>query len=175
MGNLTILHGVRTVQLTQGYNALVDEVDYPSLVGYPWRARVRGPRRYALCGGSSRPTLFMHNLILRKQQGVLCDHRNSDGTDNRRSNLRECSSVQNSRNRRKAVGASRFKGVQNLGPRYKNRPWQARIQGDDGRQVSIGTFVTEIEAALAYDAKAMELFGEFACTNAEILGEVFAR
>lgn len=58
---------------------------------------------------------------------------------------------------------SRFKGVGRHEPGARKQ-WFARIS-PGGKPISLGSFQTEEEAARAYDAKARELFGEFAKTN----------
>jgi len=86
------------------------------------------------------------------------DHRNRDSLDDRWDNLRPATKAQNSQNnglRRK--NSSGYKGVY-LDKRYKH--WRAYIKGKH-----IGIFATAEEAALAYDAAAIKLFGEFACLN----------
>jgi len=113
----------------------------------------------------------MHRVIWEKHHGSIpenkqMDHINRNTFDNRLENLRLCSSSENHANQSKTHGSSDFKGV----TWHKNREkWQVQIQYKHKYQY-IGVFDDEIEAAAAYDAKARELFGEFAATNAEILG-----
>lgn len=90
----------------------------------------------------------------------MVDHINGDGKDNRISNLRLCTLVENNRNKA-PTGQSPYKGVSF---RTAQNTWIAGIKGDDG-PVFLGSFETEIEAALAYDAAAQELHGEFARLN----------
>jgi len=83
------------------------------------------------------------------------DHRNGIRTDNRPENLRLCNVVQNNGNRRPSVG--RFKGVT---VHKKTGKFQVQIAHQ-----YIGLFDDAESAARAYDAAAMERYGEFACTN----------
>jgi hypothetical protein len=102
----------------------------------------------------------MHREVLGDPQGVV-DHINGDTLDNRRANLRVASYSGNNRNTRKRQGcSSRFKGVD----RHRGA-WRARITPPGGRQVTLGHFASELEAALAYNAHARRLFGEFARLN----------
>ena len=89
------------------------------------------------------------------------NHRNHDGLDNRRDNLRPATQTQNNGNQRCTRGVSRFKGVSWY---ERHGKWFARIQ-HEGRRRSIGYFKDELVAAEAYDAAARELFGEYACVN----------
>lgn len=83
--------------------------------------------------------------------------------DNRRSNLRFCLLKENVAYRAKTnrVTASKFKGVSWI---KKNKRWCARI-GHDNKRIQIGCYASQEEAALAYNEKAKELFGEFALLN----------
>lgn len=91
----------------------------------------------------------------------MVDHINGNKLDNRKSNLRICTDAENARNSSKKSG--NFKGVQWRSDKHKFR---ARIM-DNGKEIFIGYFTNEIEAAKAYDTKAKELFGEFARLNFE--------
>lgn len=105
---------------------------------------------------------LLHRALTNPARNELVDHRNRDGLDNRDENLRVCNNNDNSRNQGKFRGASKFKGV-HLGPRRSG--WVVGL-GIEGRTKYIGYFHDQIEAARAYDAAAIEHFGEFALTNA---------
>lgn len=142
--------------------ALVDDGDFDAVAAYKWRP-VR-PRNvtYALANLPRRDghgTLYMHRLILGASGHA--DHINGDGLDNRRSNLRVASYAQNAANVDQPAGASRFKGVSRS--RSSGR-WRAYIR-TNYRQVHIGTFDTEEDAARAYDRVASAMWGEFARLN----------
>lgn len=90
------------------------------------------------------------------------DHINGNGLDNRRKNIRICTQSQNCQNRRIIYGtASKYKGVSWFRPTGK---WRATIK-NKRKSISLGYFEKEINAALMYDRKAKELFGEFANVN----------
>ena len=96
------------------------------------------------------------------------DHINGDASDNRRCNLRICDHHGNMRNQSKASGSSRFKGVYASSTKGK---WCAGVRVTEqgkARNVYLGTFAVEEDAARAYDARVKELFGEFAKTNADL-------
>lgn len=120
------------------------------------------PKPGAFYAAKSRPTRYLHRVLLGFFAGDSreADHANGNGLDNRRANLRQATRSQQQCNRGKPVTSlRRFKGVQQRGLRFR-----ACIQVS-GVHVCIGTFDTEIEAALAYNAKAIELHGEFARLN----------
>jgi len=90
------------------------------------------------------------------------DHKNKDGLDNRKSNLRTCCKSQNMSNRKIQLNnTSGYKGV--YWHKYA-RKWMASIKVNK-KPIYLGLFVDPIEAALAYDKNAVEKFGEFADTN----------
>jgi hypothetical protein len=102
----------------------------------------------------------MHQLVYGPHTHEI-DHKNGNGLDNRKANLREATRSQQTANARKTSRpkSSIYKGV----CRFRGA-WVARIQ-PDGKCIHLGTFHDEKEAALAYDNAAREMFGEFANTN----------
>lgn len=151
-----------------GLVALVDDDDFPQVSAYTWvrttsggGGRVSYARRRWWEGGVYRGQL-MHNMIL----GVVgVDHADHDGLNNQRSNLRPATLSQNGANGRKQTRGttSRYKGVRLRGD-GRPRPWLAQIMAD-GAQSHLGSYLTEEEAARAYDAAAVSRFGEFALIN----------
>lgn len=172
MGPLTILEGVRTVQLTQGYNALVDEASYDLVMTRKWGV-MKSDREHCVYvrHGTTRQGKYintlLHRFLLGEPVGQYVDHRNGDGRDNRIANLRICTISQNGGNSRKICSNTGFKGVGCYRPGTRH-PYNARIRVN-GKTHLLGSFATAEEAARAYDAKARELFGEFAATNADSL------
>lgn len=157
---------VRYIPLGDGHAAIVDAADFAWLSQYHWRAADgRACYPYAWIGGRN---VFMHRLIMNPPAGKVIDHANGNRWDNRRGNLRECTQAQNLQNRRKTRGTSRFKGVF---WHKRRRKWLAVI-GHLGKNTRLGFFVDEIDAALAYDRKARELFGAFACLNFPEMGRI---
>lgn len=154
--------GASAIELTFGKYAIVDAEDYPQLTKYKWCATEHGPTWYAQTLRRDGVPLSMHRLITGAPKGLFVDHRDHNGLNNRRSNLRLCTHAENSRNTRPAWGkSSRYKGVS----WDKNRSrYQANIRYN-GKLIRIGRFKSEIAAAKAYDKKAFELFGEFAYLN----------
>jgi len=113
-----------------------------------------------------RKEIQMHREILGltdPKQKV--DHINGNRLDNRRENLRVVTDSQNHMNRVKGPGTSKYKGVSRCG---KNR-WRVFI-GKDYKKYRYGPFTDEVEAALFYDMKALELFGQYARPNFLVYG-----
>ena len=107
-------------------------------------------------------TIKMHRAILNAPPGMFCDHKNHNPLDNRRCNLRTCTPLQNACNQLpRPGGTSRYKGVF---WQKQRRKWVARIK-HRGRTFHLGYCNYEADAAIAYDDKAIELFGEVACFN----------
>lgn len=149
-------------RLSMSAVAFVDDEDLPLVSGFSWTVARRQRRTYAVAIIGGRHVL-MHRLI---RPGVeQIDHRNGNGLDNRRANLRPVDYEQNQQNARKrGFASSRFKGV--AFHRAAGR-WEAYIQ-KHGRKQHLGLFDTEEDAAAAYNAEASETFGEFAWLNGEV-------
>ena len=95
---------------------------------------------------------------------MITDHRNGNGLDNRRANLRICTLSENRMSSRKREGcSSQYKGI--AWDKYRQK-WQAYINVDGKRQ-HLGRFEDEREAARAYDQAAKKRFGNFARLNLE--------
>ncbi len=152
---LTIMgdSSMRRIKLTRGKYAIVDDSDFDWLNQWKWCA-LKAPNKYyavRMCG------VRMHREImgLKKGDGTEVDHRNGKGLDNRRENLRVCSRSENMQNLRKYQGVCMGVSCQK---------WLAYIT-KNGKQINIGRYLTRKEAGIAYDKKAIELFGPEAKTN----------
>lgn len=152
---------MREIALSQGYVALVDDDDYERINQWKWRVLIKPHTCYAVrhSAGGRWKMVSMHREILGISLPVLTDHRNGNGLDNRRSNLRACSCQENNQNSRSRLGStSNFKGVS---WNKWNQRWKAQIQVDR-RTRFLGYFAVEAEAAEAYKTAATLLFGAFA-------------
>ena len=135
-----------------------DDEDHALLSRYRWRVRpTHTPGLfYAITHTTTdgrRTTVHMHTLL----SGRGCDHINHDGLDNRRSNLRSATLSQQGGNRQPGTHSSKFKGVHWY---KKSGRWRAKIQSRH-----LGTFDSELDAARAYDAAALHLWGAYALLN----------
>ena len=109
-----------------------------------------------------RSVIQMHRLIVNPPRGVIVDHRDRDGLNNQRDNLRIATRADNRRNSvPQKNNASGLKGVY---WKVDHQKWSAQIRVG-ARLRTIGYYGTAGEAARAYDAAAREAFGEFARCN----------
>ena len=149
-----LAEGAKLIPLTQGKFAIVDAEDYERLSKYKWHVD-KGDSTYYAARSIVGKNFRMHREILNAPEGLVVDHRNHNGLDNRRENLRLCTVAENNMNRRpskRANKSSRFKGVS---WDKRRRCYQAYIQ-QNGKLIKIGRFKSEIDAAKAYDEKAKE-------------------
>lgn len=159
---------MKEIPLAQGKVALVDDEDYGPLVLYKWRAQKRTNQRgsvnwYAV-RNVGRKLVGMHNAIMCPPKGLLVDHKDGNGLDCQRRNMRLATPAQNNFNAPKQRNnKSGFKGVY-LYKRPATFPWRAAIRAE-GKYHYLGGHSTAEAAARAYDAKAAELHGEFARLN----------
>jgi len=166
MATFDITPPVIEIPLTQGQVAIVDADDYPLISQHKWHAQRCLHKYYALTNinldNGSRTQISMHRMIMDAPKGLEVDHIDRNGLNNRRSNLRLATHAQNTRNQGKwKETASKYKG---LSLDKRDMKWQVKVFYN-GKYVTVGRFFDEEEAARAYDAKARELFGEFAHCN----------
>lgn len=152
---------VMRIPLTGGRWTIVDKADYDAVAHLRWRAGPGAKTWYAWHNFARGETpTSLHRYIMQPPTGLVVDHINGDGLDNRRINLRVCTQKENVRNRiHGPISRSGFRGV--FGHPSGR---EARIKVN-GKSKHLGTFATAEEAALAYDRAATEHFGEFAQTN----------
>lgn len=141
---------------------LFDDADAAIVAAYQWHLHptahatyVRGFAR----GRRKEGLVYMHRLLTGAQRGEDVDHANSEGLDNRRDNLRRCTRSQNSANRDAFAGSR--SGIKGVHFETWSGRWRAEIKRG-GKRVRIGRFDTAAEAASAYQAEAVRLYGEFA-------------
>jgi hypothetical protein len=158
----------KEIELTKGYKTIVDDSDYEWLSAYSW-CILNEDNLYAVHKVGNRKILMHREILDVVDKDIFVDHIDCNKLNNRRNNLRTCTFRQNMQNKRppKTQKGSKYKGV----GFYKNiQKYYARIKHtvkETGKKESIylGNFDSEIEAAKAYNEKALELFGEFAYLN----------
>lgn len=159
---------MKEIQLTQGLIALVDDDDYEIVANAKWfcstvrlgnKTRYYASRTVKGCGIS-----LMHRLIMEAEKGDRIDHKDGNGLNNQRHNLRFATHQQNMMNsntQKTSLHTSRFKGV------FKSKPskkFTAQIQFNN-KGIHLGQFEYERDAAIAYNDAAIKYFGDFAVLN----------
>ena len=154
---------MKTIRLTQSKVALVDDEDFERVNQYQWHvAKNKGTLWYAAARPDGHKREYMHRFILNLGPGEMTDHKNGDGLDNRKENLRRCSNSENAHNSKlHGDNHSGFRGVSLHRPTNK---WQTHIR-INGQKVNLGYYANKIDAAKAYDQAAQKYFGEFARLN----------
>ena len=156
---------MKLIPLTKGYFTKVDDDDFKKFAIYRWFSRgSRNGIRPCRDGHNEGKivNVSLYRLIMNAPKNMQVDHINGDTLDDRKCNLRLCTASQNSQNRSKEKrNTSGFKGVS---WDRRNKKWRAMI-GHNNKMYYMGLFTDKIDAAKAYDQKAKELHGEFACLN----------
>jgi len=150
----------KSIPLTQGLFTIVDDEDYEFLNQFKWYAWDNHGYGFYAAGHPDGEGSFalMHNLLLVRPLERHTDHRDGDGLNNQKANLRIVTNQQNQWNcRRQKNCKSRYKGVHWHSSRLK---WQVDCGGK-----YCGLYASEIEAAIVYNGKARELYGEYARLN----------
>ena len=151
---------IRYIPLTKDQYATIDAADYERAASFSWHTSISGNRTYAYSRINGR-NVSLHRFLTNAPKGMVVDHIDHDGLNDRQSNLRVCTQRQNLYNSRPKGRSSRFKGV--CWDKHRER-WVVHICYN-GRNRFVGQFTDEIEAARAYDRMAVELFGEYAYLN----------
>jgi hypothetical protein len=162
----------REIPLSRGFVARVSPEDYDLLAGMgKWCAKVKRSGVYAV-----RKHRFpegwrevqMHRVVMGEPEGFV-DHRNGDGLNNLRDNLRPATPVENMQNSR--LSRRNKSGYKGVSFHRATQKWQAAIRVE-GRNYGLGSsFPTPEAAALAYDKAARQHFGAFAALNFPEPGE----
>jgi hypothetical protein len=157
---------MREIPLSRGMVAIIDDEDYDRIARFKWYAINKGvnrmtPQWYAMrdvVSGGKHKHISMHHEIVQAKQGEMFDHKDRNGLNNQRDNIRRCTPGQNSGNTKSHTdSSSHYKGVSFL---KRTGRWKVSIQGKH-----LGYFADEHSAAQAYDRAAVEAFGEFAFLN----------
>ncbi len=159
---IQILGDIGIVPLTLGLSAIIDAEDIELCSQYTWHAAKRRGRFYAATNvrkpDGTKTIAFMHRLLLAPRDGMLTDHRDGDGLNNRRGNLREATNSQNQMNHPPRKGTrSGLKGVSFHNPMRK---WRARISVQK-KEIVLGYFETKADAHAAYRAGSAKYHGDF--------------
>lgn len=153
---------MKTIQLTQGKVAIIDDEDYEKVCTKKWYAHKRTGKYYAESGGING-RYMLHIFVMGLENGVLLDHKDGDSLNNQKENLRVCTRQQNSYNK-KPYSTAPIAGIKGISLNKKSKRWRAQIQKDK-KKIYIGVYSNYLDAAKAYNEKAIELFGEFSQLN----------
>jgi len=155
---------MKKIVLNNNMVATVDDEDFEYLNQFTWRGFQRKNTWYAERTDRSTPirkTVYMHREITGAPEDMKVDHKDRNGLNNTRENLRVCTNSQNCKNRVKSKSnTTGYKGVGACG----NGKFKATI-GNDSKLIHLGIFDTKEDAARAYDEAAKKLHGEFAKLN----------
>lgn len=172
---------MKLLPLSQGLFAQVDNADYELVSKYKWTAKRQRQGNYYASRSvrieDKSLNIFLHRFIMNTPKDQYVDHIDHNGLNCQRNNMRNCSLSQNQQNR-SPHGKVNYLGVSKRSPfqkakqpdgsikTYKNTPaYKAFIRPKNGKFLYLGKFDNPEDAAHAYDAKAKELFGEFANLN----------
>lgn len=156
------------ISLTQSKIAIIDDEDLDKIAPYKWCYHsVEGYAIATVYGvnpnrKNGQTTFSMHRVIADTPKGMQTDHINGNKLDNRKSNLRVCTKLDNSHNAGLRINnTSGYKGVYF---EKDSKKWKAQIS-NLGKRLCLGRFQTAKEAAKAYNEAAIEYYGEFARLN----------
>jgi hypothetical protein len=142
---------------------LVDDEDYPVLSRYDWYLlKTKVGNRYAHTKIDDN-WVYMHQMVLPSPSVDLTpDHKDGDGLNNQKENLRLATKSQQGFNSKKRKNtSSTYRGVSWS---ERDKCWRAQIMVNH-KYIHLGTFQSEISAAKAYNRAAKEYCGEFAVLN----------
>ncbi len=150
---------MKHIPLTQNRVALVDDSDYEYLMQWKWHCShghaMKCGKRFGK--GKREPKISMSRLLLNAlDSNILVDHKDHNTLNNCRDNLRYATYSNNNANR---IPKNKYLGVT-----WHKNAWRAVITKNK-KHIHIGRFRDEIDAAKAYDKRAIEIHGEFANLN----------
>lgn len=153
----------KIIKLTKNKETLINDEDYTYLSQFKWQLSSEGyAQRVTSRKLGKRKSIQMHREIMNCSTGKEIDHINGNRLDNRKENLRICTSQQNQFNlKRRINNTSGYKGVS---WHKKDKKWRARIKADN-KYIFLGNFDSKNKAAKAYDTAAKQYFGEYARLN----------
>lgn len=154
---------MKKIPLSQGQFALIDDEDFSIVSQHKWYAyknRYTFYVRTNVLNKGIRGTLLLHRLLLNAKNVEQIDHKDRNGLNNQRNNIRICSASENMINRifKNSTG---FRGVFKI---KKTGRFTGAIQVDKKR-VTVGCYATAKEAALAYNNMARKIHGDCAILN----------
>lgn len=147
------------VPLTQGRYAYISPEDYTLIKPYTWRLLKTKHGEYAQSGNG----ILMHRLIMKPSADLEIDHINRDGLDNRRENLRLCTSSQNKHNTKVRKDSST--GYRGIYYNTKYNKYYVQIKPPNAKRIFVGAFSNLSEAIKRYEEVAITIFEDFYNAN----------
>lgn len=153
-----------TIQLTQGKYAIVDDEDFEMLNKWKWhynknRGQGRAQRSTSRKSLEGKTSVFMHRVIMNCPKDLQIDHINGNGLDNRKSNLRICTNIENSRN--KNITKNNTSGIRGVSWNKSYQKWHTYIRVNY-RHVFLGYYFDKEQALKVRKEAEEKYFGEFA-------------
>ena len=153
---------------------IIDDEDYPYLSRFKWDyTSTNFATTHIYNNNQKAVTIPMHYFLIKYlNQKYVVKHKNNNTLDNRKSNLvmvergigAHMKRKYKMRSDNKTGISSEFKGVSYIKTKRSKKHWHSSIIHKTNRTY-LGLFETEKEAALAYNKKAKELYGEYAYQN----------
>lgn len=150
----------KMIPLTRGESALVDDSDYEWLSQWKWYCHSDS---YAARRDERNQLIYMHRLITNVPDGLVVDHINQNGLDNRRCNLRVATHRQNHLNAKPP--ASNTSGIKGVRWHKAARKWEVYVSPGPGKKKHLGLFTNLEDAVGAYNEAVAKLHGEFGWMN----------
>jgi len=156
---------MKLIPLTQGLFAQVDDADFDYLNQWKWCIKKAHNKTYAMRalprvyvnGKPTRKYVQMHSEVIGDIAGI-CDHKDGNGLNNQRGNLREATYSQNGANR---ISKNKYMGIRQ---EKRSGKFYAEIT-KNGKATFLGSFKNENDAADAYNKAAIKIHKEFANLN----------
>jgi hypothetical protein len=151
---------MKQIKVGPNHFAIIDDEDFEYINSFTWSLNLQNkkkPRAF-----SQKLKTYMHRLIMNCSKGMQVDHIDGNPLNNQKSNLRICTLKENCRNVEKRKHCSSiYKGVHF--EKYTKK-WRAQITVNN-KEIKLGRFLNEKDAAIAYDKAAMFYFKEFSYLN----------
>lgn len=148
------------------FPVLVDDSDFESLSKHNWYLQVtrHHDKFYAytvIKREGKRRSVKMHRLIMGEDIPFPIDHKDGNGLNNQRDNLRVATISENGINRKTSYNKTGFRGVM-YDKRYKSYYVFLHV---NNKKRHLGTFVNPVDAAIRYNEEALKVYGKFAVLN----------
>lgn len=144
------------------HTILVSDADYAELSKFTWSVYKGRSTFYAVTRLSKYKTIAIHRMVTKAKTGEMVDHKDHNGLNNMRSNLRRCTASENSKNM--LMHKNNPFGYKGVGFDKRRDFYYSRIRVDKTNKF-LGYFMTPIDAAKAYNSAAIKHYGEFAKLN----------